>query len=96
MRMRTLLGYASMAALLALGSAAVTSVPAQAQRWEDCRERIHHAEDRLDRAIYRFGRHSDAARDARHDLERIRDWCMNHNRDRWDRGWRDRHDRDHY
>jgi len=42
--------------------------------------------------IERFGRHSDSARDARHDLERTRDWCYSHNRDRWDEGWRGRHD----
>jgi hypothetical protein len=96
MQMKTFLGRASIAALFMLGSFAVTSVPVQAQRWEDCRERIDHAQNRLDRAIDRFGRHSDAAREARHDLERTRDWCWSHNRDRWDRDWRDggrHHDR---
>lgn len=91
MRMRALIGRMSFAALLVFGSFVVTCAPVQAQRWEDCRERIDRAQERLDRAIYRFGRHSDAARDARYDLERTREWCWRHNRDRWDRGWHDHH-----
>ena len=90
MRVKALLGGVGFAALLLTGSA-VSIMPAQAQRWEDCRDQIRHAEYRLDRAIERWGRHSDAARDARHDLERIRDWCYSHHRDRWDRDWHDHH-----
>jgi len=73
MRMKALLGGAGIAALLLMGSAVTTGTPARAQRWEDCRARIDHAQARLDHAIDRWGRHSDAARNARHDLERIRD-----------------------
>lgn len=86
MRMKALLGGVGLAALLLMGS-----MPAQAQPWGgggDCRYRIERAEARLDRVIDRFGRHSDAARDARHDLENARDWCR---RGR-DHGWFDRHD----
>jgi len=92
MKIKALLGGAAVVALLLIGSSVVGSVPAQAQRWEDCHDRIRHAERHLDRMIERFGRHSDSARDARHDLERTRDWCYSHNRDRWDEGWRGRHD----
>lgn len=92
MRVKALLGGLGLAALLLMGSTVVSSTPAQAQRWEDCRDRIDHAQGRLDRAIDRFGRGSYQAREARRDLERIRDWCYSHNRDRWDRDWRDHHD----
>ena len=97
MRIGALLGGVGVAALLLMGSTVVTSQPAQAQRWEDCRDRIDHAQRHLDRTIERFGRHSDAARDARHDLERTRDWCQRNHRDRWDSGDRgDRRDHGDY
>lgn len=89
MKFSVLFGTVGFAALL-MTSTVVTIAPAQAQRWEDCRERIDHAERHLDRMIERFGRHSDAARDARHDLERTRDWCYRNHRSDWDR--HDRHD----
>ena len=95
MRMKALLGGVGIAALLLMGSSVVSSTPAQAQRWEDCRDRIDHAQARLDRAIDRFGRHSEQARDARHDLERTRDWCERNHRDQWDQGWRGHDRRDH-
>jgi hypothetical protein len=83
--MKALLGGAGFAALLL-----VVSLPATAQPWGgggDCRDRIEHAEARLDFAIDRYGRYSDAARDARHHLEDVRDWC----RGRHDHGWFDMH-----
>jgi hypothetical protein len=87
MRIKALLGGVGFAALLLLGSAA----PAQAQPWGGggCYERIQHAERRLDRAIERWGRHSEAARDARRDLENARDRCRHRDRDRYNR--HDRH-----
>jgi len=85
MRLKWLLGGLGLAAVfLTAGSA-----PAYAQRWEDCRDRIRHAEMHLDRMIERFGRHSGPARDARIDLERTRDWCYRHHRRDWDRDWHD-------
>lgn len=89
MRMKALLGGVGFAALMLLGSAA----PAQAQPWDrggGCYERIQHAERRLDRAIERFGRHSDAAREARRDLEDARDRCRHRDHD-----WGGHHDH-HY
>ena len=85
MKFAALLGTVGFAALL-MTSTIATTAPAEAQRYEDCRERIHHAERHLDRMIERFGRHSDAAREARHDLERTRDWCHRNHRSDWDRG----------
>jgi len=85
MKLATLFGGVGFAALLVTSTIA-TVAPAEAQRWEDCRERIHHAERHLDRMIERFGRRSEAARDARHDLERTRDWCYRNHRSDWDRG----------
>ncbi len=85
MRMKALFGGAGFAALLLLGS-----IPAQAQHYGgDCRDRIVRAERHLDRAIERFGRHSDRAREARRDLEDVRDRCRHRDRDRYDR--HDRH-----
>ena len=86
MKMKYLFGGTGIvAALLILGSA-----PAFAQPYGggDCRDRIERAERHLDHAIDRFGRHSDAARDARHDLENVRDWCRHSH----DHGWFDRHE----
>jgi hypothetical protein len=88
MKLAALLGTVGFAALL-MTSTVATIAPAQAQRWEDCRERIDHAERHLDRMIERFGRHSDAARGARYDLERTRDRCS---RDHDHHDDRDRHD----
>jgi hypothetical protein len=85
MRVKTLLG--GLAALLILGGPVVVSVPAQAQRWEDCHDRIDHAQRHLDHMIDRFGYRSEAAREARHELEDTRDWCYSHHRDRWDPGF---------
>ena len=83
MRMKALLGGVGFAALMLLGSAA----PAQAQPWDrgGCYERIQHAERQLDRAIERWGRHSEAARDARRHLEDVRDSCRERRHDRWER-----------
>jgi hypothetical protein len=94
MKITALLAAAGFAAL-AISASVTTITPAQAQRWEDCRERIHDAQRHLDHMTDRFGFRSPQARDARHDLERTRDWCYNNHRRDWDRGWhgdRDRHD----
>lgn len=72
---------------LTITSSVTTITPAAAQRWQDCRDRIHGAERHLDRVIDRFGHRSPQARDARHDLERTRDWCYRNHRRDWDRGW---------
>jgi len=91
MRVKALLVSVGVVAFLVMSGSIAVSPPAQAQRWEDCRERIRDAQWRLDRAVERWGWHSQAARDARHDLERIRDWCYAHNRDRWDPSWHHDH-----
>jgi hypothetical protein len=93
MKITALLAAAGFAALTITASV-TTITAAEAQRWEDCRERIHDAQRHLDHVTDRFGFRSPQARDARHDLERTRDWCyQNHRRD-WDRGWHG--DRDGY
>ncbi len=102
MRMKALLGGVGVAAALLL----LGSQPVFAERWENCRYRIERAEARLDRAIDRFGRYSDAARDARHDLENARDWCRRSRDHGWfdlhvyhehgDRDWHDRDRRDRH
>ena len=102
MRAKALLGGVA-AVLVVMGGSVVGSVPAQAQRWEDCHDRIEHAQRHLDHMIDRYGFRSEAAREARHKLEDIRDWCYRHHRDSWDPGWRenggyyhDYHDYDGY
>ena len=91
MKIKALLGGAAVVALLLMGSSVVGSVPAQAQSWQDCRDRIDHAEKHLAHMKYRFGQDDDRTREAHDDVVRIRDWCYSHNRDRWDEGWRGRH-----
>ena len=93
MRIKALLGGVGFAALLLLGS-----VPAQAQYYGggDCRDRIVRAERHLDRAIERHGHHSDRAREARRDLDDVRDRCRRYrerDRDHYRDHYRDRHDR---
>jgi hypothetical protein len=85
MKLTTLLAGAA----LVLTSSIITVVPAAAQRWEDCRERIYRAERHLDHMIDRYGNRSREAREARYDLERTRDWCYSHHRRDWDRDRRD-------
>ncbi len=96
MKITALLAAAGLAAV-AITSSLAPITPAEAQRWEDCRERIHSGERQLDRTIHRFGHRSPQARDARHNLERTRDWCYRNHRRDWDRNWHegrghDRHD----
>ena len=93
MRMKALLGGVGFLAFVMTCGSIVVSPPAQAQRWEDCHDQIRDAQWRLDRAVERWGWHSDEARHARHELDRIRDWCYSHHRDRWDPDW---HHHDHY
>ena len=90
MRLKALLGGVGFAALLLLGS-----MPATAQPWGgyNCRDRIERAERHLDRAIERFGRHSDHAREGRRDLEDVRDRCRHRDHDRYNRDDRGDHGR---
>lgn len=82
MKISAYLGSISFVALL-IASSMATITPAAAQHREGCRDRIHQAEWRLERAVERFGRRSGAAREARHHLERTRDRCSrDHRRDR--------------
>ena len=70
---------AAMATVLALSAA-------QAQPWDDwhhhhhqgewgCRAEVRDAERRYDWAVEHFGRHSDEARERRHELHRIQERC---------------------
>jgi hypothetical protein len=86
MKIAALFGCVGFAALL-MTSAMTTVTPAYAQRSEDCRDRVRHAERHLDRMIERFGRHSGPAREARDDLERTRDRCFRRDRHDRDGGW---------
>ena len=71
-------GRAVLAAAL-FGGLFLVGVPqAHADRFNDCRERIDHAQARLDRDIARHGRFS---RQADHDRARVEDaraWCRTH------------------
>ncbi len=68
--------------MLLLGGAA----PAPARDRDDkCAQRIHKAEEKLEREIRRHGEQSRQARNRRRELEEVRDRC---------RGDRDRRDRD--
>lgn len=88
MQKKALLGRA----VVLIIAAAVIGMPAQAQRMEDCREHAFRAEEHLNHMLHRFGPRSDAARDARFDLEAIRQVCFR--RDYAGRGgWRVEHDR---
>lgn len=58
-----------------LGALLLGVVPAQAERVDRCRQRIHKAEANLDVAVRRHGRHSRQAEKRRMELERVRDQC---------------------
>ena len=80
---------AALTGCMLLGSA----IPAMAndRDWRDrerCEQRIHRAQDRLQREAYRHGEYSRQAERARHELREAREQC------RWIDGqqWRD-HDR---
>jgi hypothetical protein len=81
---KTGLLVAALAGFLLLSGAA----PVQAHdRNDDCYRRIHRAEEKLEREIYRHGYYSRQARHQRHELQEERERCYRH-RDRDD--WRDR------
>jgi hypothetical protein len=80
---KALLGAAALGALLA------TAAPAQAARWDDCRQRIHSAHHRLELAIANFGNDSREARHRQREYNDVRQWCWERYRGWWD----DRHDR---
>ncbi len=90
MKLRTLMGGLGFAALL-LSAGVTTTLPAAAQRYESCYDRIRHAERHLGRMVHRFGRHSREARQARRDLENVRDYCRRHDHRRNDRDHRPHH-----
>ncbi len=73
------------AALVAFGFVAGT-MPVRADDRDDrkCEQRIHKAEEQLEKAIRRHGEHSEQAEQRRHQLEETRERC--HHRD---------HDHDH-
>jgi hypothetical protein len=64
-----------------LGALLLGVVPAQADRYDNCRQRIRKAEINLDNAVRRHGRNSRQAEKRRMELERVREQC----------GRRDRH-----
>jgi hypothetical protein len=70
---------------LALGLAATISIPSAAQA-RDCRDRIHHEEHELDRAIAKHGYYSRQAEHERQELARLRALCGDERyRHDWDR-----------
>jgi hypothetical protein len=78
----------------ALGAAALAAVmtlaaPAEAQRWRDCRDKIHDAHHRIELAIANFGNNSHEARVRQHEYNDVRMWCWRQYRGWWD----DQHDR---
>ncbi len=76
---------AALGGLLLLGSA----TPTQARDRDDkCAQRIHKAEEKLEREIHRHGEHSRQARNSRRNLEKARASCRGE-RDRDDRRGRD-------
>jgi len=93
---RTILGSWKLlfgAGVLAGGLALFAGVPS-AQAEDECRERMHHAERKLDEAIERHGYYSRQANHQRHELDEAREYCWKHGRRfRYDR---DRDDYDRY
>ena len=69
-------------------SFAVAVVPLQARDRDDrkCEQRIHKAQEALERAERKHGSHSRQAEQRRHELEEARERCHHRDRD---------HDRDH-
>lgn len=79
MRTKAVLIGAGLAALLFL-----CGQPMQGEPWNDCRERIEHAQARLDSSAAHSGDHSARARVARDNLEHVRSWCWSHRHGWWD------------
>lgn len=79
---KLILLVAELSAVLLLSGA----VPAQAHdRDDDCYRRIHRAEEKLEREIYRHGYYSRQAQHQRHKLQEERERCYyrHHGRDDW-------------
>lgn len=75
---KALLGAVALGAVLALAS------PAEAQRWRDCRDKIHDAHHRLELALANFGNNSREARQRQRDYNDVRMWCWRQYRGWWD------------
>lgn len=86
MKLNTWIGKASLlAAVLSAFLLFGGATPAQAHdRDDNCSRRIHRAEEKLEREIYRHGYYSRQAQHQRHELQEERQRCYNHRRDRDD------------
>lgn len=74
-------------ALLSIAGLVASSVPARADRDDQCEKRIHQAEQKLRKAIQHHGENSRQAHKRREELEEAERRCgRHHDRD---------HDRDH-
>ncbi len=89
MKLEGLPGKASLlAAVLSAFLLFCGATPAQAHDGDgNCARRIHRAEEKLEREIYRHGPYSRQAEKRRHELEEARERCYRH---RYRDDWRDR------
>lgn len=87
---RTLL-RAVLGSVVLLGGVALTSVPAQADRYSSCQKKIGKEERELDRQIRRHGYWSRQAQHERQELRNLRARCGGYYRDRDDGRFRDRY-----
>jgi hypothetical protein len=75
---------------------------AQDENRHDCRERIEHAQAKVDHEVAEHGDDSLQARHAQHELNEAREHCVNNpngyydNRSSDNEDYRDRHDQDRY
>ena len=67
-----------------IGALTMSAAPAEAQRWRDCRDRIHDAHHRLELAIANYGNFSREARRAQGRYNDVRMWCWRTYRGWWD------------
>jgi hypothetical protein len=76
----------ALSALLGVSLLAGTATPAHADNDDRCRRDVHKAEERLEKAVHRYGEHSRQAETRRHQLQEVRERCHmrgdDHDRDR--------------
>jgi hypothetical protein len=82
--MTSSLARTALAGAAALGALLALAAPAEAQRWRDCRDRIHDAHHQLELAIANHGNFSRQASIEQHNYNDVRMWCWRTYKGWWD------------
>jgi hypothetical protein len=72
MSLKKMFARTILSAMLAIALLAGVATPARADRDDKCQRDIHKAEENLEKAVHKHGKHSRQDEDRRHQLEGVR------------------------